>query len=288
MKQIQVNEELLDQLKTEKGGFAKGTILLLGLDYPARKGWKDQIIGSTIVIHPPGADLAPAVQINTQPAATTPSALLELAVSQGADIDKLEKLMDLQERWQKGEAAKAFKQAMANFQAEKPELKKTQKASFTTKGGGHKEYNYASLPHVQRLVDPILSKFGLSYTWRQQQDGDTVTITCIVSHIDGHIEENSMSAPHDASGNKNAIQAIGSTVSYLKRYTLEGALGLSTDKDDDANAGSSSRKPELLPGTPQWSNVVKALGGDYTIEQVETKYYLNPENRDRLLDQSIQ
>lgn len=295
MKTINVTDELLDQLKTEKGGYAKGTIMLLGADYPAKKGWKDKVIGSAIVIHGPDEVPGEVSQLELEhqpvitPRATTPSALLEMAVSQGADIDKLEKLMTLQERWQAGEAAKSFKVAMASFQAEKPELKKTQKASFSTKGGSGpvKSYAYASLPYVQRAIDPILSKFGLSYSWRQSQDNNSVTITCVVSHIDGHVEENGMTAPHDASGNKNQIQAIGSTVSYLKRYTLEGALGLATDKDDDGNTGNSSRKPELVPGTEKWLNTIKALGNGYTIEEVEGKYYLSPENRDKLLDESI-
>lgn len=291
MKTIQVTEELLEELKTEKGGYVRGTIILLGEEYPATKGWKNRVLGSTIAIHPPGEVPGELVQVDHTPApatGTTPAALLEMAVGQGADIDKLEKLMDLQERWQKTEAAKAFKVAMANFQAEKPELKKTQKASFKTSAGGKKEYNYASLPKIQAAVDPILSSHGLSYSWRQKQDGDEVTITCVVSHVDGHVEENSMTASHDASGNKNAIQAIGSTVSYLKRYTLEGALGLSTDKDDDGNTGNSNRKPELKPGTDQWTNVLKALSDDYTIDQVESKYYISPDNRDKLLEESMQ
>lgn len=289
MKTLNVTEELLDQLKTEKGGYAKGTLICLGVPYPAKKGWKDKVLGSTIHIMAPGEGLDNApVQINTgPPETTTPNTLLQIAVTQGADIDKLEKLMTLQERWQAGEAAKSFKEAMVGFQSKKPELKKTQKAKFKTSKGQDKEYAYASLPHVQGQIDPIASSFGLSYSWKQKQDSGSITITCEVSHVDGHVEKNSMTAPYDASGNKNEIQAIGSTVTYLKRYTLEGAFGLSTDKDDDGNAGNSSRKPELVPGSEKWKNVLKALKEDYTIDQVEEKYYLSPENRDRILDESL-
>lgn len=218
--------------------------------------------------------------------APTPADLLQMAINKDADLDKLERLMEMHGKWEAKEAAKAFKMAMADFQANKPELKKTKKASFTTQKG-HTEYFYSSLAGIQQAVDPVLSKFGLSYRWSQKQDADSVTITCIVSHIDGHTESNSMTAIHDASGSKNAIQAIGSTVSYLKRYTLEGAIGLSTDRDDDANGAGANRKKELQPGSPEWANVVKALQGDYTIEQVEAKYYISPENRDKLLDAGI-
>src|SRR5690606_5500273 len=37
----------------------------------------------------------------------------------------------------------------------------------------------------------------------------------------------------DSSGSKNAIQAIGSTLTYLQRYTLIQALGLAASDDDD-------------------------------------------------------
>ena len=43
---------------------------------------------------------------------TTPAQLLELAVTQGAKLKELEKLMNLQERWEAKEAKKEFK---ANF-----------------------------------------------------------------------------------------------------------------------------------------------------------------------------
>mgnify|MGYP000541184124 FL=1 len=62
-------------------------------------------------------------------------------------------------------------------------------------------------------------------------------VTCILSHRDGHSEESSLSGPADASGSKNAIQAIGSTLTYLQRYTLVQALGLAAGDDDDGKAG---------------------------------------------------
>ena len=48
-----------------------------------------------------------------------------------------------------------------------------------------------------------------------------------------------MSASADTSGSKNSIQAIGSTVSYLERYTLYAILGLaSADQDDDGHSAA--------------------------------------------------
>ncbi len=43
----------------------------------------------------------------------TPQQMLAIAVQQGADLQKLEKLMELQERWEKNQARKAYVAAMA-------------------------------------------------------------------------------------------------------------------------------------------------------------------------------
>ena len=45
-----------------------------------------------------------------------------------------------------------------------------------------------------------------------------------------------MSAGRDDSGNKNSIQAVGSTTTYLQRYTLKAALGLAASDDDDGRS----------------------------------------------------
>ena len=65
-------------------------------------------------------------------------------------------------------------------------------------------------------------------------------MTCIVSHRQGYSEENTLSAGRDESGNKNSIQAIGSTLTYLQRMTLKAALGLAASSDDDGAASSSA------------------------------------------------
>ncbi len=61
-----------------------------------------------------------------------------------------------------------------------------------------------------------------------------IAVTTRISHIQGHFEETTLSAPSDTSGSKNAIQAIGSTISYLQRYGILALTGLATtDQDDD-------------------------------------------------------
>src|ERR1700739_3106506 len=79
------------------------------------------------------------------PAAATPVELLKIAVSQNADIDKLTKLMDLQERWEKNEARKAFVAAMNQFKLSPPKIIKNKNVNM---GQGKPNYDYATLDNV--------------------------------------------------------------------------------------------------------------------------------------------
>ena len=70
---------------------------------------------------------------------TTPVQLLNMAVQQGADIDKLEKLMELQTRWEQNEARKAYHQAIAEFKTESIKIIKNKQVAF-----GNTKYKHAT------------------------------------------------------------------------------------------------------------------------------------------------
>lgn len=169
----------------------------------------------------------------------TPADLVRIAVESGADVEKLEKLMDLQERWEAKEARRAFFAAMSQFQASAPELEKNASVDYKA-GGGRTSYRFAALPHIVGQIREPLQECGLSYRFEIRRNEGGLTVACIVTHTGGHSERTEMNAPPDTTGSKNAIQASGSTVTYLQRYTLLAALGLVTgDQDDDgATAGA--------------------------------------------------
>jgi len=164
-----------------------------------------------------------------------PQNLLKLAIEKGAGLEQLEKLMDLEERWEKKEARKSFYSAMSKFQAEKPEIKKDGKVDYLTKTNLRVKYDWANLNTIQKAIDPVLSKFGLSYSFVTSEQNNNLTIICKVTHELGHSESTQLSAPNDTTGSKNAIQSLGSTNSYLRRYTLCNAFGISADEDNDGN-----------------------------------------------------
>jgi hypothetical protein len=176
---------------------------------------------------------------HTQVATTTPDQLLALAVNNNLDIDKLERLLAMKERWDKVQAEKAFTEALSAFQEECPDLRKTKRVFFETSKGST-EYHFAPLGDIDRQIKPIMKKHGFSKSWKIQDANGKIKVSCTIKHIGGHSETTEMEADADMSGSKNAIQAKGSAVEYLKRYTLTGALGITTaDQDIDG------RLPEL-------------------------------------------
>ena len=162
--------------------------------------------------------------------ALTPLAMLNRAMETGASMEVLEKFMSLHGRWEAGNARKAFDTAISEAKAEIPPIVKNAK--------GHNDKRYANFAAIAGVVDPILSKHGLSYRFRTAQT-DKISVTCVLSHRDGHNEETTLAGPADNSGSKNAIQAIGSTLTYLQRYSLIQALGLAATEDDDGRAAGA-------------------------------------------------
>lgn len=172
--------------------------------------------------------------------AMTPMEMLDRAVSHGAPVETLAKLMDLQERWEANQARKAFEEAISSAKAAIPPIVKSRKVDFTT-GKGRTNYQYEDLASIMNVVGPILSSHGLSVRYRTSAEpNNPIAVTCIISHRMGHSEENTLMAGRDDSGNKNSIQAIGSTVTYLQRYTLKAALGLAAAADDDGAKGDQT------------------------------------------------
>lgn len=163
--------------------------------------------------------------------AVTPMDMLEKAVSSGAGIEVIGRMMDFQERWEKNRARKAFDEAISLAKAGIPPITKNAK--------GHNDKRYANFAAIASTVDPILSQHGLSYRFRTTQTDKAISVTCVLSHRDGHSEETTLSGPADTSGSKNAIQAIGSTLTYLQRYSLVQMLGLAASEDDDGKAGAA-------------------------------------------------
>lgn len=167
--------------------------------------------------------------------AITPLAMIGQAVERGANVKTLEKLIELHQRWETSQSRKAFDTAIAEAKAKIPVILKNREVDFTAQRS-RTHYRYEDLAEIARTVGPILASYGLAYRFRSSVEGPLVKVTCVLSHREGHFEENQLAAAMDQTGNKNGIQAIGSTLTYLQRMTLKASLGLAASDDDDGKA----------------------------------------------------
>lgn len=189
---------------------------------------------------------------------TTPMSMIERAVEKGADVAMIEKLMELAERHDRNLGRRAFDQAIAKAKAEIPPIIKNRHVTYDNKTGGKTDYHHEDLAEIAKTVDPILSRYGLSYRFRTQQNQNGITVACIVSHEAGYSEETTLSSAADNSGGKNAIQAVGSAVTYLCRYTLKSALGLAAAVDDDGHHAEAKSGNENI-SIDQYNELVRLI-----------------------------
>ena len=205
------------------------------------------------------------------------SMIERVALDSNADVSKLEKMIELQERVMANQAKQHFDQAMLNFQIKKPVIEKNAVANKT---------KYAKLPNIQAAIDPVLREFGLFARWSTTatQSGKT-RVTCIVTHIGGHSETSSMDVSPDKSGSKNEIQAEGSAITYAQRYTLCSLLGLVLSEDTDGNSVKptiTAQQVKILEkklaflGDDAKSKMIAHIGCElYEIEKEAFQYWVN-------------
>lgn len=179
------------------------------------------------------------------------------ATDQTFDVAKLEKLLEVRERWEAAEARKAFVAALNAFKASPPTVTKNKQVRFTT-DRGTTEYRHATLDNVCEAIGEALSKHGLSHRWEVTQDKDAIRVACVLTHVLGHSERVSLEAMPDKSGSKNGIQAVGSTVTYLQRYTLLSVTGMATTDQDDDGRGAGGQEGEPEQKADPWTDDLRA------------------------------
>lgn len=189
---------------------------------------------------------------------SNPMSLIASAVTNGASVETLERLMSLQERYESNEARKAFIAAMQKFQGLKPILPQTE----DVKHGQKLIYKFCPLPTMEKILKPHLKECDLFYRFENLNKDGALGIRCIVTHALGHSESSAMYGPSDESGAKNKIQGIGSTSSYLMRYTLIASLALTTaDEDNDGQTVGDMPYVTLIRHNQAVRENLKAISG---------------------------
>lgn len=160
--------------------------------------------------------------------------------------DAMGKVLENYEKFLAIQAKQAYDTAMAELKKNMPAIVKSKLADMN----GKYQYKYADLERdVCSKLDPVLEAHGFGYRWTTRESDKGVVLACILYHIQGHETETTLPpAPHDTSGGKNPVQAVGSTLSYLQRYSLLMALGIApknVDTDGAAPTGGQMDRKEL-------------------------------------------
>lgn len=145
----------------------------------------------------------------------------------------------------KSESIKELSIALAKFNGEVSKIAKDKSNPFF-------KNTYATLDSIIDEVRPVLTANGLSIMQLPSGDGEHAIIKTLLLHTSGEWIE---SEPLVMKPVKNDPQAIGSCITYARRYSITSFLSLNTGEDDDGNG--ASHKPQVKPVStpkPQTSN----------------------------------
>ena len=183
------------------------------------------------------------------------TAIERFVLDPAVDVEKLERVIALQERAHIEGSRVAFFSALAKLQADLPKIGK--RGTIHLKGGQKVRNRYAKMgDDILPVIKPLLAEHGFSIRWRTGffvDDGKRmVRVTGILSHELGWSEESVFEAPPDVHDSRNHVQSLGSTISYGHRYTMVDLLNLemaddTTDDDGQAATGKPPARQQPKP-----------------------------------------
>jgi hypothetical protein len=187
------------------------------------------------IVEPPAGNVVPVSD-----ASAIMAVISRAAADPNVDVVKLERLTDLYMRVKADAARTEYMAALAEMQPELPivgrrgRIEVREKVDGKRTGDIQQSTPYALWEDINEAIVPVLTKhgFALSFRYGTTSEG-RITVTGVLSHRGGHQEETSAVLQHDSTGSKNAVQAVGSSYSYGKRYTAIALLNITSRGDDD-------------------------------------------------------
>ncbi len=178
---------------------------------------------------------------NIAEASAMESMIERAARDPAVNIDKLERLVAMQERMLALRNEQAFNDAMSAAQSEMPRIAADTPNSQT-------KSKYASYGALDRAMRPIYTKhgFALSFGTAEGAPADCVRVECHVSNS-GFTRKYQVDMPADGKGAKGGdvmtkTHAVGSAMSYGQRYLLKMIFNIAIGNDDDGNAAGDTRE----------------------------------------------
>lgn len=198
----------------------------------------------------PDAALAPATTaVQSTEIAEVIKAILAAATNPNVNIDVIKALRDLHRDLVQERAEQQFNDAMNVIQSNMdPILADARNPQTKSKYASH-----AALDHVLR---PLYTGHGisLSYDTDDCPDPGSVRVVCYASR-GPYTRKYKMDIPADGKGAKGGevmtrTHAVGSALTYGKRYLLGSIFNIAIDRDDDGNAASISQRAQARAPEP--------------------------------------
>lgn len=181
-----------------------------------------------------------------------------LATNPNLNVEVFDRLLAARRSEEDRAAERAFNLAMSVAKGELQPILKTRDVDYPSKkdGGSRVKYRYENFADVAKMVDPVFAAHGLAYRFAVEQQADMARVTCIVSHSDGYSDRVKLESKVDpGSTGMSMVQALGSVLTYLQRYSLRAAIGLAAAVDDDGKAAGGT-SPKI---TADQANDLRAL-----------------------------
>jgi hypothetical protein len=162
-------------------------------------------------------------------------------------LEILERMFEFDLKVKAQQAKEAYHKSFAAFKANPPKIWREMQVKYGS-GDSAQKWSHADLGKASDAIGQGLGEHQLNHTWRTEpQESGKIKVICIITHELGHSESTWLWSEHDKTGSKNAIQALGSAVYYLERYTLFALSGLAPAHMDNDGAGSDPKKePEYI------------------------------------------
>lgn len=171
--------------------------------------------------------------VRAEPEVTTMIQVIERAASNpSVDLDKMERLLEMQERILNRNAEAEFNEAMTRAQSEMGRISADANNPQTRS-------RYASYGQLDRHLRPIYAKhgFSLSFSTEPAAVPEAIRVTCTVAK-GGFSRQYHIDMPADGKGAKGGdvmtkTHATGAAVSYGMRYLLKMIFNVAVGEDDD-------------------------------------------------------
>ncbi len=210
-----------------------------------------QLSSEVLAQSPSVADVAKAEVPQPLSPPSQIAALMVMAVEKNLGVEGIREVAALVREEKAAVAEAEFDARFIAFRCNVPKIVKNKSVYNKTKV---LIYRYADLPQIMAAIDPLLHANGFTYTWDVEslpakEGPDRLVVTCTLHHVSGHKRTSKFISKPTGGDMLSANQISGSGITFGKRYSLCGVLGITTD--DDTDDAVEQEKPQADAAAPK-------------------------------------